>query len=169
MRSLRWKSLSAARATRVLLASPATSCALAAPITYVASLNYDQNGIGSRAWTNPFTGSFPSTANNHSGHSHTGTSHRVTVTMSDLIPAQNQGATYFAEAQYISPTEYTWCQAHPGQCNMYNNASYRPFSVSGGPTSFSFSPTATYRAYATCDHRLDRNWCNGKPGRARSR
>ena len=109
--------------------------------TYVASLNYNQNGIGSRAWTNPFTGSFPSTANNHSGHTHTGTSHRVTVTMSDLIPAQNQGATYFAEAQYISPTEYAWCQAHPGQCNMYNNASYRPFSVSGGPTSFSFSPT----------------------------
>ena len=109
--------------------------------TYVASLNYNQNGIGSRAWTNPFTGSFPSTANNHSGHTHTGTSHRVTVTMSDLIPAQNQGATYFAEAQYVSPTEYTWCQAHPGQCNMYNNASYRPFSVSGGPTFFSFSAT----------------------------
>ena len=108
--------------------------------TYVASLNYNQNGIGSRAWTNPFTGSFPANANNHSGHTHTGTSHRVTVTMSDLIPAQNQGATYFAEAQYISPTEYTWCEAHPGQCNMYNNASYRPFSVSGGPTSFSFSP-----------------------------
>ena len=109
--------------------------------TYVASLNYNQNGIGSRAWTNPFTGSFPSTANNHSGHTHTGTSHRVTVAMSDLIPAQNQGATYFAEGQYISPTEYAWCQANPGQCNMYNNASYRPFSVSGGPTSFSFSPT----------------------------
>ena len=111
--------------------------------TYVASLNYDQNSIGSRAWTNPFTGSFPSTANNHSGHTHTGTSHRVTVAMSDLIPAQNQGATYFAEAQYISPTEYAWCQANPGQCNMYNNASYRPFSVSGGPTSFSFSPTGS--------------------------
>ena len=111
--------------------------------TYVASLNYDQNSIGSRAWTNPFTGSFPSTADNHSGHSHTGTSHRVTVAMSDLIPAQNQGATYFAEAQYISPTEYAWCQANPGQCNMYNNASYRPFSVSGGPTSFSFSPTGS--------------------------
>jgi hypothetical protein len=109
--------------------------------TYVASLNYNQNGIGSRAWTNPFTGAFPPSANNHSGHTHTGTSHRVTVAMSDLIPAQNQGATYFAEAQYISPTEYAWCQANPGQCNMYNNASYRPFSVSGGPTSFSFSPT----------------------------
>jgi len=63
--------------------------------------------------------------------------------MSDLIPAQNQGATYFAEAQYISPTEYAWCQANPGQCNMYNNVSYRQFSVSGGPTFFSFSPTGS--------------------------
>ena len=27
---------------------------------YVSSLNGDQNSIGSRAWVNPFTGSFPS-------------------------------------------------------------------------------------------------------------
>jgi hypothetical protein len=109
--------------------------------TYVASLNYDQNGIGSRAWANPFTGVFPSNPdpNNHSGHNHTGTSHRVTVAMSDLIPAQNPGAAYFAEAQYVSVTEYNWCQANPGQCNMYNNASYRPFTVSGGPTNFTFA------------------------------
>src|SRR5439155_11685257 len=107
--------------------------------TYVASLNDDQDLIGSRAWVNPFTGSFPSTANNHAGHNHTGTSHRVTVATSDLIPAQNPGATYFAEADYISPTETTWCQGHPGECNMYNNASYRPFTVSGGPTNFSFA------------------------------
>ena len=108
--------------------------------TYVASLNYDQDLIGSRAWVNPFTGVFPSNPdpNNHAGHNHTGTSHRVTVATSDLIPGQNPGATYFAEADYISPTEYTWCQAHPGQCNMYNNVSYRPFTVSGGPTNFTF-------------------------------
>src|SRR6059036_3915567 len=49
--------------------------------TYVASLNYNQFGIGSRAWVNPFSGSFPSNPdpNNHAGHNHTGTSHRVTV------------------------------------------------------------------------------------------
>ena len=63
--------------------------------------------------------------------------------MSDLIPAQNPGATYFAEGQYISPTEYTWCQSHPGECNMYNNVSYRQFNVSGGPTVFSFSPDSS--------------------------
>ena len=107
---------------------------------YSASLNYGQTGIGSRAWVNPFTGVFPSTANNHSGHSHTGTSHRVTVKSGDLNPAQNSGATYFAEGQYITPHEYTWCQQNPGQCNMYNNVSYRQFTVSGSGDSYSFSP-----------------------------
>src|SRR5205085_472260 len=106
---------------------------------YSASLNYSQSGIGSRAWVNPFTGVFPSTANNHSGHSHTGTSHRVTVASSDLDPAQNSGAIYFAESQYLTPHEYSWCQSHPGQCNMYNNASYRRFNVSGSGDTYSFS------------------------------
>jgi hypothetical protein len=106
---------------------------------YSASLNASQNSIGSRAWVNPFTGSFPVTANNHSGHSHTGTSHRVTVASSDLDPAQNPGATYFAEAQYVTPHEYTWCQSHPEECNMYNDASYRQFAVSGSGDNYSFS------------------------------
>ena len=61
------------------------------------------------------------------------------VDTSDLIPAQNQGALYFAEAEYIVPHEYTWCQSHPGQCNMYNNASYQRHNVSGGPTTFTFT------------------------------
>src|SRR5438445_1582461 len=118
---------------------------------YSASLNYGQTGIGSRAWVNPFTGVFPSTANSHTGHNHTGTSHRVTVASSDLNPAQNAGATYFAEGQYITPHEYTWCQQHPGQCNMYNNASYRQFSVTG-TTDFTFSPVgATFRMKPATD------------------
>jgi hypothetical protein len=112
---------------------------------YGASLNASQTGLGSRAWVNPFTGAFPSTANSHTGHTHTGTSHRILVEGSDLNTATNMGATYFAEAQYVTPHEYAWCQANPGQCNMYNNASYRQFSVSG-TTSFTFSPVgATVR------------------------
>src|SRR4029453_15349918 len=98
---------------------------------YSSSLNAGQNGLRSRAWVNPFTGAFPSGANNHTGHSHTGTSHRVTVATSDLDPSQNPSATYFAEAQYVTPHEYSWCQSHPGQCNMFNNVSYHQFSVSG--------------------------------------
>jgi len=110
---------------------------------YGSSLNASQTGIGSRAWVNPFTGSFPSGANNHTGHNHTGTSHRITVATSDLDTTLNVGAIYFAEGQYVTPHEYTWCQAHPGQCNMYNNVSYRQFSVNGGPTNFNFSPVGS--------------------------
>src|SRR5437867_8189371 len=106
---------------------------------YGSGLNAGQTGLGSRAWVNPFTGVFPSNSNNHTGHVHTAVSHRVAVNVSDLDTTMNPGATYYAEAQYVTPHEYVWCQSHPGQCNMYNNASYRQFTVSG-TTSFSFSP-----------------------------
>ena len=106
---------------------------------YSAGLNGDQSQIGSRAWVNPFTGSFSSNANNHTGHVHDGVSHRVRVEADDLNTTLNQGATYFAEAQYIAPSEYAWCQSHPDQCNMFNNASYRQFLVTG-TTNFTFSP-----------------------------
>jgi hypothetical protein len=114
---------------------------------YVSGLNGDQDSIGSRAWVNPFTGFFPrgdsqTPPNNHSGHSHDGVSHRILVNMTDLNTAQNPGATYFGEAAYITPHEYTWCQSHPTQCNMFNNFSYRKFTVSGGPTNFSFTPVS---------------------------
>src|SRR5437867_7367304 len=107
---------------------------------YGASLNGDQFGIGSRAWVNPFTGNFPgSTANNHSGHAHDVTSHRILVDVNDLNTSLNPGATYFAEAEYIVPHEYSWCQSHPGQCNMYNNASYKRYTVTGVNQPFSFT------------------------------
>jgi outer membrane biosynthesis protein TonB len=111
---------------------------------YGASLNASQSGLGSRAWVNPFTGVYPTTANNHSGHgdSDAAATHRILVEQSDLNTTLNPGATYYAEAQYVTPHEYAWCQSHPGQCNMYNNASYRRFTVSG-TTSFSFSPVGS--------------------------
>jgi hypothetical protein len=105
---------------------------------YVSGLNGDQNSIGSRAWINPFTGVFPSNADDHSGHAHNGVSHRILVNASDLI----SGVQYFGEAAYITPHEFSWCQTHPDQCNMFNNFSYRPFSISGGPNTFTFTPTA---------------------------
>src|SRR5664279_3904637 len=106
---------------------------------YGASLNASQSGLGSRAWVNPFTGAYPSTAANHSGHndSSSAATHRLLVEMADLDTTQNPGAKYYAEAQYVTPHEYVWCQAHAGQCNMYNNASFRQVTVSG-TTSFSF-------------------------------
>jgi hypothetical protein len=112
---------------------------------YGAGLNGSQFGIGSRAWVNPFTGSFPSgdTANDHGGHSHDVTSHRILVDVNDLNTSLNPGATYFAEANYIVPHEGTWCQSHPSECNMYNNASYEQYTVTGINQPFSFSPVGS--------------------------
>jgi hypothetical protein len=106
--------------------------------TYSSSFNATQGYLGSRALLNPFTGVFQSTPNNHGGHAHTGTSHRILVEVSDLDTAMNPGATYYVEVQYITPQEYAWCQTHAGQCNVYNNSSYRRFEVSG-TTQFAFT------------------------------
>ncbi len=106
-----------------------------------ASSDGDQNNLGSRAWVNPFTGVFPGSnpnPDNHTGHTHTGVTHRILVEGSDLDPALNFGATYYAEVQCVTPHEYAWCQTHPGQCNMYNNVSYRRYNVTG-TTTFVFS------------------------------
>jgi Carboxypeptidase regulatory-like domain len=116
---------------------------------YVASLNSGQSNhsLGSRAWINPFTGAYPrgdsaTPPNVHTGHTHTGPAHRILVNIGDLDTTQNAGATYYAEAMYVTPHEYVWCQSHPGQCNMYNNVSYRRYNVTG-TTSFSF-PTGGF-------------------------
>lgn len=108
---------------------------------YLANENGDWDLLGSRAWANPFTGAFPSNPDptNHNGHVHDDVSHRIRVNISDLNTTLNTGATYFAEAAYLDPLEYTWCQTHPGQCNMYNNASYHQFHVNG-TANFTFSP-----------------------------
>ena len=106
--------------------------------TYANFQNATQGDLGSRALVNPFTGVFQSTANNHSGHAHTGTSHRILVEGSDLNTTMNPGATYYVEVQYISPHESAWCQTHPGECNMYNNSSYRRYDVIG-TTNFTFA------------------------------
>ena len=109
---------------------------------YGAGLNGWQDGIGSRAWVNPFNGSFPAgnTSNDHTGHVHDVTSHRMLVAVDDLNTSLNPGATYFAEANYIVPDEGIWCQSHPTECNMYNNASYKQFTVTGINQPFSFNP-----------------------------
>ena len=97
-----------------------------------------------------------STANNHSGHSHhwnIASGHRWL--RSDLNPAQNSRRdAILPKANNLTPHEYAWCQSHPGQCNMYNNASYRRFNVSGsGGTTTHFLLGSTVRD-AGCDQGL---------------
>jgi hypothetical protein len=110
--------------------------------TYFAFQSGRQQDLGSRAWVNPFTGAFQPTARDHTGHDHSSTSHMMLMGSGDLDLVANPGATFYAEVQYIVPDEYAWCQAHPGECNMYNNPSHRRYNVvnpSGQPNSFTFS------------------------------
>ena len=61
-----------------------------------ASSNGAQNGLGSRAWVNPLTGVFPGPNPNpadHTGHTHTGVSHRILVESDDLNTTLNSDAT----------------------------------------------------------------------------
>lgn len=106
--------------------------------TYFSSQSAEQSDLGSRAWINPFTGVFPTTARDHTGHVHSAVSHMIVVEHDNLNSTINPGATFFAELLYITADEYSWCQAHPGECNMYNNASYRQYNITG-TISFNFS------------------------------
>ena len=110
---------------------------------YSAGLNAGPS-LGSRAWINPFSGAYPrgdspTPPNTHTGHAHVGPSHRILTEVNDLNTAMNPGATYYAEGQYVTPHEYAWCRAHPGECNMNNNVSYRRYNVTGTASPFSFS------------------------------
>lgn len=123
---------------------------------YSANLNAGPS-LGSRAWINPFTGAFPrgdsaTPPNSHTGHTHPGPAHRILTEIDDLNTSLNQGATYYAEGQYVTPHEYAWCVSNPTQCNMYNNVSYRRYNVSGTASPFSFSPaSSTVRGKAAID------------------
>ncbi|MFN0139283.1 MAG: carboxypeptidase-like regulatory domain-containing protein [Pyrinomonadaceae bacterium] len=122
---------------------------------YGASLNAGPS-LGSKAWINPFTGFYPrndsATPNNsHTGHGDSTAlpGHRIRVEVADLNTTLNSGATYYSEAQYVTPHEYAHCQANPTQCNMYNNVSYRRYSVngttctSGTSSCYTFSPVGS--------------------------
>ncbi len=120
---------------------------------YSASLNAGPQ-LGSRAWINPYTGAYPrgdsaTPPNSHTGHTHTGPSHRILTEINDLNTTLNPGATYYAESQYVTPHEYAWCLTHAGQCNMNNNVSYRKYTVTGTASPFTFaSAGATVRTKA---------------------
>ncbi len=70
--------------------------------TYFASQSAVQTDLGSRAWINPFTGVFPTTARDHTGHNHTAISHMILTEDADLNPAMNPGARYYAELLYVT-------------------------------------------------------------------
>jgi hypothetical protein len=67
---------------------------------YVAILNGDQAGLGPRSLVNPTTGAFPYpfSAPAYSGQ----IMRRLQVRTADIDPAQNSGAIYWVEGQYVT-------------------------------------------------------------------
>jgi hypothetical protein len=110
---------------------------------YEGGLNGDQDGLGPRSEINATTGSYiynPSGWPAYSG----AIARRIQVAQVDLDPAQNSGALYFAEGQYVTPDD-----ASAG--NGWNNASYRRMTfTSSAPytASFPFNSTTVRRAPA---------------------
>ena len=96
---------------------------------YTASLNGTQSDLKNRLPINPSTGVYSGTYTDPAAPSTLPSSlrERVAIKRADLDPAQNAGAIYVAECQYIHPED-----AAGG--NDDNNASYRLFTV-GSPWS----------------------------------
>jgi len=111
---------------------------------YDASLNGQTTGLSSKAWVNPFTGEYSAASSSHAFHAHTAVSHRIQVRDEELDQGLhgNSTAQYFAEAQYVTPHEHILSN---GIANtMFNNVSYRRFSVSGfSGGSYTFTSNGT--------------------------
>ena len=92
---------------------------------YWATLNGSQSSLGPHFEVNAFTGAFPTSHSTPSGPA--AIAGRLQVKTSEVDPAQNAGAVYFVEGQYVAADD-----AQAG--NGLNNASYRRVTVSGGNT-----------------------------------
>jgi hypothetical protein len=92
---------------------------------YSGNLNGGQP-LHRRSEVNATTGDFPFPGSTVAGP-YTVYDERIKVATADLDPAQNTGATYYAEGQYIAADD-----AASG--NALNNASYRRVTVGNGAT-----------------------------------
>ncbi len=98
---------------------------------YVASLNGAQSSLGPRSEVNPSTGYFPYPfGTSASFPTPTGVlARRLQAANADVDPAQNPGARYFVEGQYVHPQD-----AFFG--NQNNNASYREVNFTPSSNTF---------------------------------
>ncbi len=109
---------------------------------YGAGYNGGQGNLSPRSTCNPTTGIFtwppppaPPAADV--------IGQRLQVLTGDIDPAQNPGALYFGEAQYVTADEAQWTHAGAPSTNGLNNASYRRLSF----TSATSAPTLTGPAH----------------------
>ena len=100
---------------------------------YSASLNGQQSNLGPKFEVNAHTGVFPYPATNL-GQTGNSIFKRLQVPTADVDPAQNPGASYFVEGQYVT-------QDDSAAGKQDNNASWRKVNVT--PASISFVSGST--------------------------
>ena len=102
---------------------------------YDSSLNGSQTRLGPKDDVNAFTGVYlyPDSRESTTGNS---IFKRLQIHNTDIDPAQNAGALYFVEGQYVSHDDAT-------AKNNTNNASYRPCTFSGSGTTFTLALTGS--------------------------
>lgn len=86
--------------------------------TYWAGLNGSQSGLGPRSTVNPWAGTYAYPISGSTGNV---IFKELQIHNSDLDPAQNTGATYYGESQYV-------CTDEPAG-NRYNNLTYRQLTL----------------------------------------
>ena len=92
--------------------------------TYSANLNASQSGLGPRYEVNPWSGSWIFSGSHMQGnHNHNQIQHRLQVHDADLDPAQNAGASYYAEGYYVVLDDI----------DVMNSAAWKPVTVNGSP------------------------------------
>ena len=102
---------------------------------YGAGLNGSQGGLGPKFQVNPHTGVF---ASPHFMENQTGDNiyKRTQVKITDINPAIIGSAQYFTTGQYVTQDDSNFG-------NQDNNESYRPVTISGSGTNWSFGLTGS--------------------------
>jgi hypothetical protein len=98
---------------------------------YTSGLNGDQGNMGPRSVVNATSAAFPYPYT--LGWNTTGNAifKRCQVFTSDIDPAQNAGARYFADAHYVAPGDSTYVSGGGTATNGLNNVSYRKILIPG--------------------------------------
>ena len=99
---------------------------------YQATTNGSQTGSGPRSTVNAFAGTVPTLG----GTGANAIERRIQVQVSDMDPAFNPGAMYFAELQLVSPSD-----SNAG--NSLNNSSYEARTVTLVSGAWRFSTTGS--------------------------
>ncbi len=117
---------------------------------YTAGRNGGQlsttGGLGPRFDINAHTGvfTFPYPFRNTNGSVPvTSITRRIQVPTTDLDPAQNAGALYYGEAQYVTQDDAAWNNSGIWSLNANNNCSYRRLLITQSGSSYNAAITAS--------------------------